>query len=423
MTTVAVVGLGRIGCVTAGCLAELGHRVCGVDIDARKVASISAGCAPFLEDRLEPIIQRGVASGRLTATAVLRAALAESAIAFVCLNTGARDDGGTDISELLEVVDKIAELFREGEFHGILVIRSTVPPGTFDRLLVPGLRSCGMPLVANPEFLREGSSVMDFMEPSMIVIGGENMEAIQCVRDLYAPFPRQPAIVGFREAEVIKSACNSFHALKIAFANELGSLCGALGIDGELVMRVLSCDDRLNASPAYLKPGFAFGGYCLPKDMRVLNACAANAGVDVPLLKAILPSNAEHLRRAVDTVLESRLNPIGVYGFAFKKGTDDLRGSSALAFVRELARRGLEVHIFDPTVNASLASFGPAALENEMDGKMALDIDEWLRRIQGIVLTQGVDAETMTQLKASGLPVIDLFRGSKPMRSGAGAAV
>jgi GDP-mannose 6-dehydrogenase len=394
-----------------------------VDIDARKVALISAGRAPFIEDRLQPILQQGVASGRLTVTADLRVALMESSIAMVCLNTGARDDGGTEISGLLEVVDRIAELYRAGEFGGILAVRSTVPPGTFDRVLAPGLRSCGMPLVANPEFLREGSSVKDFMAPSMIVIGGENAEAIQCVGDLYASLPREATIVGFREAEVIKSACNTFHALKVAFANEVGRLCGALGIDGELVMRVLSSDDRLNASAAYLKPGFAFGGCCLPKDMRTLNACAANVGVDVPLLKAILPSNAEHLRSAVDAVLESGMNPIGVYGIAFKKGTDDLRGSPALAFVRELARRGLEVQIFDPTVNASLVSIGPIAMENGIEGEMSQDIDDWLRRIEGIVLTQGVDGETMARLEATGLPVMDLSRGSKPKRSSVGAAV
>lgn len=423
MTTVAVVGLGRIGSVTAGCLAELGHRVWGVDVDARKVASISAGRAPFLEDRLQPILQRGVASGRLTATADLRAALEESSIAMVCIHTGSCEEAGADLSGLIEVVDRIAGAYRAGEFGGILVIRSTVPPGTYDRVLAPRMRSCGMPLVANPEFLREGSSVMDFMEPSIVVVGGEDAEAIQRVSDLYASLPREVAIVGFREAVAIKSACNAFHALKIAFANEVGSLCGALGIDGKTVMRVLSSDDRLNASPAYLKPGFAFGGYCLPKDTRILNACAASIGMDVPLLKAILPSNAEHLRRGVDTVLESGLNPIGVYGIAFKKGTDDLRGSSALAFVRELARRGLEVHIFDPTVNASVNSFGPAAVENGIEGNMSRDIDEWLRRIQGIVLTQGVDGEMMTRLEASGLAVIDLSRGSKPKRSGVGAAV
>ena len=423
MTTVAVVGLGRIGSVTAGCLAELGHRVWGVDVDAGKVASISAGRAPFLEDRLQPILQRAVASGRLTATGDLRGALAESSIAMVCLNTGSSDEGGTDISGLLEVVDQIAELYRAGEFGGILVVRSTVPPGTYDRFLRPRMRSCGMPLVANPEFLREGSSVMDFMEPSVIVVGGEDSEAIQRVADLYASLPREVAIVGFREAVAIKSACNAFHALKIAFANEVGSLCAGLGIDGEVVMRVLSSDDRLNASPAYLKPGFAFGGYCLPKDTRSLIASAASIGVDVPLLRAILPSNDEHLRRAVDAVLESGLNSIGVYGISFKKGCDDLRGSSALAFVRELVRRGLEVHIFDPTVNASLASFGLAAIEKDIADRMSPEMDESLLAIQGVVVTQKLDSVTMGRIEEAGLPVIDLSRGTKLKRSSVGAAV
>lgn len=383
-----------------------------MDIDDRKIAFVAAGRAPFCEDKLQPILQEAAAGGRLTATADLQHALAESSVAMICLNTNSLADGGVDLSGLLQVIDSIAEAHRGGIFKGIVVLRSTVPPGTCERQLTPRLRSSGLPLIANPEFLREGTSVMDFMQPSMIVIGGDNAEAMQSVSDLYAPLGCRPTIVSLGEAEFIKYACNVFHALKITFANEIGSLSSNLGIDGEEVMRVVCSDNRLNASAAYLKPGFAFGGYCLVKDTRTLNACADELGIDLPLLRAILPSNAGHLQRAVESVMELGLNPVGVYGIAFKGGTDDLRESPALALVRELAGRGKQVKIFDPILNLSAASSEPISIGKEIMQLMSPDFNEWLRVIHCAVLTQHVNAETMSRLQGGKFPVLDLSRPS-----------
>ena len=257
MQTLTIIGLGRIGCVTAACLADLGHQVWGVDIDEQRVASVSAGRLPFYESQLQPILRRNVDSGRLKATTDLETALVDSSIAMVCVNTGSASDGKADLTALLQVVDRIDEASRQGAYNGAIVIRSTVPPGTIDGLLKPRLRSSGLSLIANPEFLREGSSVMDFMRPSLIVIGAEREEDFQRVRELYSQLPGEADSVSLREAEVIKYACNAFHALKIAFANEIGSLCNALGMDGERVMNVLSSDDLLNSAAAYLRPGFA----------------------------------------------------------------------------------------------------------------------------------------------------------------------
>jgi len=415
--TVTVVGLGRIGCVTAACLADLGHRVWGVDVDDRKIASVTAGVSPFFEDRLQPMIERVVAAGRLTATADLQEALSHSSVAMICVNADSSAEGIVDLSGLVQVIDLVIEAQRSGIFSGSVVVRSTVPPGTCDRLLMPVLRTSGLPLVSNPEFLREGSAVKDFMSPSMIVIGGESADGIQAVKDLYSPLNHPISVVGFREAEFIKYSCNVFHALKIAFANEIGGLCSAMGIDGEEVLKVLRGDCKLNASAAYLKPGFAFGGYCLPKDTRALNACALNLGVDVPLLRSILPSNAEHLRRAVDAVLALKLRRIGVYGLSFKGGTGDLRESPVLLLVQKLIEQGSKVRIFDPLID-SLQVASEGVEDGEMiQGCLSADLDTWLREIDCVVLTQPVDDETRTRIEESDLPVLDLWRPSLVSRT------
>lgn len=410
MQTLTIIGLGRIGCVTAACLADLGHQVWGVDIDEQRVASVSAGRLPFYESQLQPILRRNVDSGRLKATTDLETALVDSSIAMVCVNTGSASDGKADLTALLQVVDRIDEASRQGAYNGAIVIRSTVPPGTIDGLLKPRLRSSGLSLIANPEFLREGSSVMDFMRPSLIVIGAEREEDFQRVRELYSQLPGEADSVSLREAEVIKYACNAFHALKIAFANEIGSLCNALGMDGERVMNVLSSDDLLNSAAAYLRPGFAFGGYCLPKDTKALSAFAAGLGVKAPLLGAILPSNEAHLQRSIEQVMELGLSRVGVFGLSFKAGTDDLRGSSALVFVEELIQRGIHVSIFDPLIGA--VESRSVAIDEYVKQLIVLDLNQWLGEIQGIALTQPPDAAALARLAASGLPMLNLWRSN-----------
>jgi GDP-mannose 6-dehydrogenase len=250
------------------------------------------------------------------------------------------------------------------------------------------------------------------MEPSIIVVGGEVPEHVQPVTDLYSSVACRVTIVGLREAEIIKYACNVFHALKISFANELGDLCGALQIDGQRVMEVLRSDSKLNASPAYLRPGFAFGGYCLPKDTRALNVCAGNLGLDLPLLASILPSNDLHLRRAIDAVSDLGLKCIGVYGISFKGGTDDFRQSPALTLVNELNHRGIEVRLFDPTIIAVQQNSPTVAIAENVLSRLSPSLEAWLSTIDGIALTQTAPLETMNQIRASGLPILDLAGSS-----------
>jgi GDP-mannose 6-dehydrogenase len=409
---ITVVGLGRIGCVTAGCLAEIGHRVWGVDSNPARVASVAAGHPPFHENLLQPIIERAVKSGTLTATDDLRLALSHSSVVMVCINTEATSIDDPGLQGLVDLVNNILQAHRDGIFDGTIVIRSTVPPGTCDQLLLSMLRSSRLSLASNPEFLREGSSVKDFLEPSIIVIGAENPEQVQSVAALYSSMACGVTVVALREAEIVKYACNVFHALKISFANEIGDLCGALQIDGQRVMQVLRSDTKLNASPAYLRPGFAFGGYCLPKDTRALNVCASDLGLDMPLLASILPSNASHLTRAIDAVTELGLKRIGIYGISFKGGTDDFRESPALTLVNELDRRGIEVCLFDPTVLAVQQTNGSAIVAEAVLQRLSPSLDAWFSKIDGIALTQPAPPETMDQIRASGLPILDLASSS-----------
>jgi GDP-mannose 6-dehydrogenase len=409
---ITVIGLGRIGCVTAGCLAEIGHRVWGVDSNAARVASVSAGHPPFHENLLQPIIERAVQAGTLIATGDLRLALSHSSVVMICINTEASSTTDPGLRGLVNLVNDILQADHDGIFHGTIVIRSTVPPGTCDQLILPMLRSSGLGLASNPEFLREGSSVKDFMEPSIIVVGGDDPAHVQPVAALYASMACAVTVVGLREAEIIKYACNVFHALKISFANELGDLCSALQIDGQRVMKVLRSDTKLNASPAYLRPGFAFGGYCLPKDTRALNVCARDLGLDLPLLASILPSNDLHLRRAIDAVTDLGVKRIGVYGISFKGGTDDFRESPALTLVNELGHRGIEVRLFDPTV-LSVQQNSPSVMVTEtILNRLIPSLDAWLGAIDGVALTQTAPPETMSQIRASGLPVLDLTTSS-----------
>ncbi len=420
---ITVIGLGRIGCVTAGCLAETGHCVWGVDSNADRVASVAAGHPPFHENLLQPIIERAVKAGNLTATDNLRLALSHSSVVMICINTEAPSIHDPGLHGLVTLVNDIVQAHRDGVFTGTIVMRSTVPPGTCEQLILPMLRSSGVGLASNPEFLREGSSVKDFMEPSIVVVGGENPEHVQPVADLYSSIPCEVTVVSLREAEIIKYACNVFHALKISFANELGDLCGALQIDGQRVMEVLRSDTKLNASGAYLRPGFAFGGYCLPKDTRALNVCASDLGVDLPLLASILPSNDRHLHRAIDAVTELGLKRIGVYGISFKGGTDDFRQSPALTLVNELQLRNIEVHLFDPTILVVQQDPASIAVADTILNRLSPSLDKWLGSVDAVALTQTAPPETMDLIRASGLPFLDLAgsSASAPKLTGAHA--
>ena len=414
---VVVLGLGYVGCVSAACLAHLGNRVIGVDRDALKVDAVNRGESPFYEPQLDGLVAEGLSSGRLSATTDLSSALASAGLIFICVGTPSDANGNLDLSHIRRVCEEIARVRRPGT-RPVLAVRSTVFPGTGEEVVRP-IVGADIPIVSHPEFLREGSAVRDFMEPSLIVVGGDDPSAVESVAALYRTLNAEVSRVSLRTAEMIKYACNSFHALKIAFANEVGTLAGRLDVNPAEVLDTLCRDTRLNISPAYLKPGFAFGGSCLPKDLRALVYRSSRLDLELPLLKSILPSNHEHLARTIQMAL-ALTGPIGIYGLAFKENTDDIRESPVVTLIEQLIGKGREVRIYDPHIRfeniyGSNLSFVTKALPHI--GRLMLNSAEellgWAHHV--IVAQKPVDA-FRTSLQASGLPVLDVTTLSVPAR-------
>jgi GDP-mannose 6-dehydrogenase len=355
---VAIVGLGYVGAVTSACLAEMGHNVVGVDVDRQKVDEIQAGRSPIIEPRLEELVAAGRTSGRLQVTTDLAEALRTCELVMVCVGTPARSDGTVNLEHVERVSAEIArELARADKFIAV-VYRSTVPPGTVDGQLRPVLeRESSLQadhdfgVAMAPEFLREGSGVADFFEPPFVVAGVRDDRTLAIVTKLFAGLERPTHALSIEQAESLKYACNAFHALKITFANEVGRLLGAVGVDARDVMHVFCEDERLNISTAYLRPGFAFGGSCLPKDMRALMHLARVHDVETPVLTGILRSNESHLRLAVRRVLDAEARDVALLGLSFKPETDDLRESPYVELAETLVGKGVRLRIYDPIVN------------------------------------------------------------------------
>ncbi len=405
-------GLGYVGCVTAACLAKIGHRVTGVDRDEHKVRSVLEGKAPFYEPGLEPVVRQTVAEGRLTATTSASVALANARIALVCVGTPSQRNGNLGLDQLHRVVTEIGTCLRGRSEPLILAIRSTVFPGTCQEVVAPAVAGANVKIVSNPEFLREGVAMKDFEEPSLVVVGGDDPEAVDAVAALYDPLGVEACKVSLRTAEMIKYACNSFHAVKIAFANEIGALAERLGVDGAEVMDTLCRDEKLNVSAAYLKPGFAFGGSCLPKDLRALVYRAGRLDVSLPLLSATMPSNAAHLERATQAVLDLPARRLGVIGLAFKENTDDLRESPVVSLLETLIGKGRDVRVFDPHIRLEAIYGANRRFILEMIPHIGrlLDnrLEETLAWADHLVVTQKQTAEAAAKIAASGLPVLDL---------------
>jgi GDP-mannose 6-dehydrogenase len=319
----------------------VGHRVVGVDRDQFKVDTVRAGSAPFFEPGLEELVRDGVRAGRLTASVSLSEALADADVALICVGTPSEKNGNLGLDQLRRVSQEIAGALPGRNKPLVVAVRSTVYPGTCEEVVMPQMGgSPWVSVVSNPEFLREGAAVRDFMEPSLLVIGGSSAAAVHQVAAIYAGLPVEPSIVALRTAELIKYACNAFHAVKISFANEIGALAAELGIDGAEVMETLCRDRALNISAAYLKPGFAFGGSCLPKDLRALTYRASRLDLKLPLLESVLPANNAQLDRAIALALDLPSEHIGVFGLAFKENTDDLRESPVVLLLETLIGTG-----------------------------------------------------------------------------------
>jgi GDP-mannose 6-dehydrogenase len=356
---VAVFGLGYVGTVTAACLAANGHDVWGVDPDELKVAAVSSGRSPVVEPGLEALLAKSVSSGNLHATVHPVEALEGADASLLCVGTPSTSSGETNLSYIYRVVEDVIQplkaLSSGKSFHAI-VIRSTVPPGTVEdvtAILHAGFQDSGTDagVAMCPEFLREGTGIADFYSPPYTVIGSSDFRAIDVVSRLFSFIESPVRVVHPRTAEALKYACNAFHATKVSFANELGRVFGRLGVDSREVMELFCEDSRLNISPKYLRPGFAFGGSCLPKDLRSLLYLARSESIDIPLLSGTLASNRLSVDEAVDRVVAGEGNRIALLGLSFKSGSDDLRESPYVDLAETLLGKGYEVRIHDPVVN------------------------------------------------------------------------
>ena len=409
--TIAVFGLGYVGCVTAACFAELGFRVIGVDVDARKVDAILAGQSPFYEPGLEPLIAKHLRAGVLQATLSTEDALRDADFAFLCVGTPSAANGNLNLDYLRKVSSDIG-LYLNGRSKPLTVIvRSTVFPGSCDEVVAPYIEPRAA-VVSNPEFLREGTAVKDFMEPSLVVVGSHDRTAAERVAALYQGLPVETSVVALRTAELIKYTCNTFHALKIAFANEIGTLSASLGLDGAEVMDTVCKDTKLNISKAYMKPGFAFGGSCLPKDLRGLTYRARQLDLELPLLNSVMPSNEAHIARAFKRIMETGSRKIGVFGLSFKPDTDDLRESPGVALIERLIGKGIDIKVFDPYIQLDAIYGSNLAFLLSSLPHIGRSMEKSLEAIMGwaelIVVTQQPNAASRRLLENSPVPVIDL---------------
>jgi len=410
---VVVLGLGYVGCVTAACLAELGHSVIGVDRDGSKVKNITEGLAPFYEPGLEALVESGIRSGKLCATTSAGEALRDADIVMACVGTPSERNGNLGLDQLKRAVEEIAASLAGRSKPLTLAIRSTVFPGTCEDVVIPALAQLPqVTVVSNPEFLREGSAVKDFREPSLVVVGGSDAAAVRKVASLYDALGVEARLVSLRTAEMIKYACNAFHAVKISFANEVGALSAKLNIDAREVMTTLCHDTRLNISAAYLKPGFAFGGSCLPKDLRALTYRSARLDVKLPFLESVLPANQAHLNRAIQNILDLPAERIGVIGLAFKENTDDLRESPVVSLLEQLIGKGRNVRVYDPHISldsiyGTNRDFILTAIPH-IGKLLESKVETVLEWADHLVLAQPPSAEMTKAIRGSRRPVLDL---------------
>jgi len=418
----SVFGIGYVGCVSAACFAKEGHDVTGVDVNPTKVEIINSGNTPIVEPGIGELMQEAVNSGKLWATTSAAEAVNKSLVSLVCVGTPSNANGSLDLRYVTRVCEEIGSALRTKKERHVVVIRSTMLPGTIQNVVVPTLEQTSgkkagsdFGVCINPEFLREGSSLKDFYAPPFTLIGADDDETVASVRALYANIDAPLFQTDVKTAEMIKYVCNTFHALKVSFANEVGNICKALAIDSHAVMNIFCQDTKLNLSPYYLKPGFAFGGSCLPKDLRAINYKAKELDVEVPLLGSILPSNRLQIERAVAMVAGTGKKKVGVLGFSFKAGTDDLRESPMVVLIETLIGKGYKVSLYDRDVSlARLFGANKEYIEREIphiSQLMCSTIDEVLESSEVIII--GNKAEEFRPAAAklrTGTTVIDLVR-------------
>lgn len=354
---IAVFGLGYVGCISAACFANEGHKVIGVDVNKEKVDIINSAKSPIVEPGLDEAIKAAVESGNLRATMNLQEAVANADLSLVCVGTPSEKSGKVNLEHVFRVAEQVGRALREVNHYHVFVIRSTVLPGTHEKCLeiIAGesgkIAGKDFGACSNPEFLREGSALQDFYAPPYTIIGEMDRRSGDYLAEIYQNIAAPLIRTEVRVAEMVKYANNAFHALKVAFGNEIGTICKEEGIDSHKLMEIFCMDDKLNLSPYYLKPGFAFGGSCLPKDVRAITYRAKEKDLNLPLLNSLMPSNEVHVQRAVDMVIAENKKRIGILGLSFKSDTDDLRESPMVAVVETLLGKGYDLRIYDRNVH------------------------------------------------------------------------
>lgn len=425
---ISIFGLGYVGTVTAACLAHKGNRVIGVDLSAAKVEALGSGRSPIVEPTVADLIAECQKACRLHATTDSEKAVLESEVSFLCVGTPSMRNGKLDLGHIGPVCQEIGAALRKKNSLHLVVLRSTVLPGTAESIVVPTLEKASgkrmgkdFGVCVNPEFMREGTAVADFLEPSITIIGAADSAHGQLLRELYSWTPGLIFETSFRSAEMVKYVCNAWHAVKVSFANEVGTLAKELGVDAEAVVEIFAADTKLNISPSYLKPGFAFGGSCLPKDVRALNYRAKELDLDLPLFESILPSNDAHLDRAIEIVLGTGKKNIAMLGLSFKAATDDLRESPQVQLVKRLIGEGCKLQIWDDNVSLGrLIGSNRQYIEDvipHIGSLLSSNLEQVLSQAEVVIIgTRGIDRKTLESHLRPTHFVVDLVNLEKSRR-------
>jgi GDP-mannose 6-dehydrogenase len=419
---ISIFGLGYVGAVSAGCLANDGHDVIGVDPVQTKVELINSGRSPIIEAEIDGIIASNARGGRLRATDNQANAVRETDLSFVCVGTPSQANGNLDLRYIRRICEQIGQALKDKATRHTVVVRSTVLPGTMHGIVIPVLeefsgKKAGVDfgVCHNPEFLREGSAVKDFNCPPKTVIGELDQASGDMLAALYQKIDAPLIRTDLETAEMVKYVDNSWHALKIGFANEIGNLCKSFAVDSHEVMKIFCQDKKLNISSAYLLPGFAFGGSCLPKDLRALTYKAKTYDLDLPIMTSILPSNEVQVTRGLQLIMEKGHKRIGVLGFSFKAGTDDLRESPMIEVIERLIGKGFDLRIYDKNVHiASLVGANRDFILNRIphiSKLMVSSIDDVLDHAQTVVIgNKDPDFQEIPERLRSGQRLVDFVR-------------
>ena len=407
---ISIFGMGYVGAVSAACLARDGHNVIGVDVDPTKLELLRQGQSPIVEEGIQELTREVVEQGRLTVTDNADESIGGSTLSFVCVGTPSQPNGSQDLKAIEHVAAQIGDALAGHNHYHVVVIRSTVRPGTVMSRVRPVLEAHsgkklgeGFGLAFQPEFLREGTSIRDYDNPPFTVVGGDSGRTLECIKPLFEHLPCEFIGTDISTAEMLKYACNAFHAVKIVFANEIGRVSQTLGVDSREVMRLVTQDRQLNISPAYLRPGFAFGGSCLPKDLRALLYIAKEQDAEVPMLAGVIPSNQQQIDHALNFILRSEKRRVGMIGLSFKSGTDDLRESPLVTLAEQLIGKGIDLRIHDPNVQLSrLIGANRRYIEEKLPhiGRLLIDDCAELIRESDIVMVGLSDAHLVEQVIA-----------------------